>query len=376
MGFAHEFLQGFTGNTGMTPEQRAIAAEDRATARQKQQGIDSSTEMTSILDSLKPKPLPDQISPIGLQNTNVDWKPKMEEKRSPLERQKAMATRMIQSPNSHIQEQGYAMLAKYQGTATKPVIADKGTSTMQNYKMAKTEGFQGSMIDYIKATKGPGVTVNNNSPEKGYSVTDAGKLLYKDGTQVMPGTLPSVALERGIKYKPAAEENKNFGKFQVMSDSFDELDALISNPEFNTDQLEGLMSNFRTEGGAISDLADYLLTGMGVPLSPTNAKYISNIKNVNSSMLNMLSGQSSTDPEYQRIKSQLPQLGQNKELFKSNYIATKRNFERMRENLEKGRGLFYKGKPVSEDKEVTDYPPIPEGKTQIPGAPKGVYFVD
>lgn len=330
---------------------------------QRTQGI--SPIGTGGLASLADNP---NVSGVTSMAKNPQFQKALQEAEDPLNRWKKQINLMMQSGNSTLQNQAMGMMSDYQKRATAPQASSE-QKWSDPARRAIEIGLKPGTKEFRNFVER--ATFKKNYAEPVASASDSKTLIYPNREPVIAGTPMSEVYKRGALPKADSGETTKMAQLEGLNYSIGKLDDLFEGSDINfDDQLSGLVANFRTSGNMVGDAADYLLNQAGERITPDQAEYISHIKSVNSQMLNLLSGAAATDTEYDRVRSQLPQLGQGKELFESNMKKTKENFRILSERWNKSRGAGINISPNKPDK------PKPPTKTNNDGLPEGYTWVE
>lgn len=347
-GLFDTFLDAYTAPNQRAQEQQAY---ERAAP---QRTADAWGIVNSQMDDLA-NPKPDMTSvekydPLTNPTSKLEL-PKEQRKLSQDELYKARISALIASGDPTLQKQGISMLPEYYKSQAPD---GEGTNDYKNYLAAtrpenrSPEGFQRWMDN--KKTK-----MFESTGSKPFTVGDRQKIIITDRNgdnipldSLPPNLSPDMLTRRGWNYKPkdTSTDVSSAANIEQMDASFENI---LDMEDIDLgDQLDGIVANLRTDGSDMSNVGDMILTYFGNELTSPQAEYISNIKNINSTMLKLMSGMAATDPEYKRIKSQLPNLGQNDELRKANMKRTRSNFKLLKKRYSGGRGI-----EVGKDKPAT-----------------------
>lgn len=254
---------------------------------------------------------------------------------SPLQRMITEARMMMSSGNPELQAAGTSMLQKYHDKQTKGTEAPKRGAS---YVKATDAGFTPETKEHRDYQK----KLNTKAKlfaEPRYSVSDAKSITTLDGKPIPPGALVS-DYAGNVQTKASTTDTKDVAKVESIDSSIAEIEKIMSGGGLDDlTQLEGIVTEARSGGGMFANAADAILNMANVEKNPDAIKYLSTIKSVNSNLLNLLSGASATEDEFNRVKSQLPQIGQDKETMAANLEATKRNFEIYKNKYNDMRGI-------------------------------------
>lgn len=100
------------------------------------------------------------ISPAGLYDPEQGQMRYEPEPVSELDRWKNQIDGLIQSGNPILQQEGLSMLAQYRAHASSP-LSDSRTATQKDYAYARSQGYEGSLIDYKREFGNKGTTITN-----------------------------------------------------------------------------------------------------------------------------------------------------------------------------------------------------------------------
>ncbi len=112
---------------------------------------------------------------------------------NPLQRQRAMAIKMVSSPNKYVQEQGYKMLASYQAAVTK----DNRTASIKDYEYGQSQD-GADPITFDKWKSNQKSKMFEAAGDKPMPYSELSKYMTSDGQNLPYGTTPNQAKEMGV----------------------------------------------------------------------------------------------------------------------------------------------------------------------------------